>query len=188
MYQFHTGLLGTIRVSRTRCTTQIGYNMLSVTWLPPWVGIIIRESNPPHICMPTFIFTAHLIHCSQDGNRTHSLFQLSIGHKTIIPPILMGSSISLFHLTSTWDWELLGWMMGFEPTTFRITIGCSNQLSYNHHITLLTTISKNIIKIRNNFYISKSFLTFILLRWGGIEPPSLAYETNDLPLVLPAMY
>jgi hypothetical protein len=35
MYQFHTGLLGTIRVSRTRCTTHIGYNVLSVTWLPP---------------------------------------------------------------------------------------------------------------------------------------------------------
>jgi hypothetical protein len=24
--------------------------------------------------------------------------------------------------------------MGFEPTTFRTTIGCSNLLSYNHHI------------------------------------------------------
>ena len=33
MYQFHTDLLGTIRVSRTRCTTQIGYNVLSITWL-----------------------------------------------------------------------------------------------------------------------------------------------------------
>jgi len=32
---FHTELLGTIRASRTRCTTQIGYNMLSATWLSP---------------------------------------------------------------------------------------------------------------------------------------------------------
>ena len=28
--------------------------------------------------------------------------------------------------------KILGWQMGFEPTTLGITIRCSNQLSYNH--------------------------------------------------------
>ncbi len=29
----------------------------------------------------------------------------------------------------------LGWKMGLEPTTPRITIWCSNRLSYNHRVS-----------------------------------------------------
>ena len=32
----------------------------------------------------------------------------------------------------------MGWVMGFEPTTPGTTIRCSNQLSYTHHVHLLT--------------------------------------------------
>jgi hypothetical protein len=72
MYQFHTVLLGTIRASRTRCTTQpaiMCYQLLGFHHF----GIIKWESNPPHQCMPTLIFIAHLIHCTPYGARTRKL-------------------------------------------------------------------------------------------------------------------
>ena len=38
---------------------------------------------------------------------------------------------------------LLGWVMGFEPTTPGTTIRCSNQLSYTHHIKFAEECQKN---------------------------------------------
>ena len=69
MYQFHTGLLGTIRVSRTRCTTQSAimcYQLLGFHHKELVNGVRTHLIE----CMPTSIFTAHLIHCSPSGIRT----------------------------------------------------------------------------------------------------------------------
>ena len=38
-----------------------------------------------------------------------------------------------------------GWKTGFEPATPGTTIQCSNQLSYNHHVALLSKAGANII-------------------------------------------
>jgi hypothetical protein len=61
MYQFHTELLGTIRASRTRCTTQIGYNVLSITWLPPSLGI-----NKTEIESTSSMYAYINFHCTFD--------------------------------------------------------------------------------------------------------------------------
>ena len=50
-----------------------------------------------------------------------------------------GSSLSHSHKTKTGDLKVtclcvLGWKMGFEPTTLGTTILYSNQLSYIHHL------------------------------------------------------
>lgn len=60
MYQFHTGLLGTIRASRTRCTTQSAimcYQLLGFHHKELVNGVRTHLIE----CMPTSTFTAHLI-------------------------------------------------------------------------------------------------------------------------------
>ena len=72
MYQFHTGLLGTIRVSRTRCTTQSAimcYQLLGFHHKELVNGVRTHLIE----CMPTSTFTAHLIHCTPYGARTRKL-------------------------------------------------------------------------------------------------------------------
>lgn len=52
-------LLGTIRASRTRCTTQLAiiyYLLLGSTNL----GIIERDSNPPNLNLRSFRFSQHI--------------------------------------------------------------------------------------------------------------------------------
>jgi hypothetical protein len=39
--------------------------------------------------------------------------------------------------------EIVGWMRGLEPPTPRITIWCSNQLSYNHRLFSAAKVYKN---------------------------------------------
>ena len=41
--------------------------------------------------------------------------------------------------------SLLGWKMGFEPTTFGTTIRNSNQLSYIHHLDPLRNRATKVI-------------------------------------------
>ncbi len=91
MYQFHTDLLGTIRVSRTRCTTQIGYNVFSITRLPPSLELL-------------------------NGNRTHlidvCLHQLSlhiwyIAVPTGFEPVLrqvIGTDLSVTPISAFYHW------------------------------------------------------------------------------------
>ena len=40
----------------------------------------------------------------------------------------------------------VGWVKGFEPSTPGTTIRCSNQLSYTHHITILSSGKLNLSK------------------------------------------
>ena len=72
MYQFHTNLLGTIRVSRTRCTTQLA---IICSQLLGFHHKELVNGVRTHLieCMPTSTFTAHLIHCTPYGTRTHKL-------------------------------------------------------------------------------------------------------------------
>ena len=41
---------------------------------------------------------------------------------------------------------IMGWVKGFEPSTPGTTIRCSNQLSYTHHITILSSGKLNLSK------------------------------------------
>ena len=40
----------------------------------------------------------------------------------------------------------MGWVKGLEPSTLGTTIRCSNQLSYTHHIHVMTAIAVFVVR------------------------------------------
>ena len=40
----------------------------------------------------------------------------------------------------------MGWVKGLEPSTLGTTIRCSNQLSYTHHIHVMTAIAAFVVR------------------------------------------
>ena len=70
----------------------------------------------------------------------------------------------------------LGWLVGFEPTTFRTTIWRSNRLNYSHHVgsslskavqryNLFLNIQRNSMK----FYFLKMILLLLLRKSFSID-------------------
>ena len=58
--------------------------------------------------------------------------------------------------------DFFGWLVGFEPTTFRTTIWRSNRLNYSHHVSLFCYHFRLRCKGTAFFWISKQFGDFFL--------------------------
>ena len=81
---------------------------------------------------------------------------------------------------------IMGWVMGFEPTTPGTTIRCSNQLSYTHHMNCCEngtpegTRTPDPLLRRQLLYPPE--LQAHMERVMGIEPTRPAWKAGILPL------
>ena len=84
----------------------------------------------------------------------------------------------------TWRYPNMGWIVGFEPTTFSATNWRSNQLNYIHHKKMARLKRFELLThcLEGSCSIRLSYRCTHLERVMGIEPTRPAWKAGILPL------
>ena len=93
-------------------------------------------------------------------------------------------SVVSYRLTTSLYKIIMGWIIGFEPTTSRATTWRSNQLSYIHHLLArLKGLEPLTYCLEGSCSIQLSYKRILTLeRVMGIEPTRPAWKAGILPL------